>query len=283
MPAQNGTASPIQLLRDSAAARSLAYYSSMVGVLLTCYRLPRDRTNPFEEHIHPQAFPSVVAITDLFTRLRPEDRAGWIQQPTTADLADLARGVLLGTAASAAVLGVGVAKGWMSAPAWGWERGLERETLLAGVAVKAAQEAVLVFNEEMIFRGYGLDTLRAAFGLPAALSLSVPLFARYHGPGWKRFLGLSTAGLLLALLRLGTGNLWFAAGFHYGWNIAQKSIFGPEDSTLSLRPLQLHGPEAWVGRPGHPDPGWLQILATLLMTAVAGMWLWRRRMRNRPT
>jgi membrane protease YdiL (CAAX protease family) len=283
MPTQNGTASPIQLLRDSAAARSLAYYSSMVGVLLTCYRLPRDRSNPFEEHVHPQAFPGVVAITDLFTRLRPEDRAGWTQQPTTADLADLARGVLLGSAASAAVLGVGMAKGWMSAPAWGWERGLERESVLAAVAVKAAQEAVLVFNEEMIFRGYGLDTLRAAFGLPAALAISVPLFARYHGPGWKRFLGLSTAGLLLALLRLGMGNLWLAAGFHYGWNIAQKSIFGPEDSALSLRPLQLHCPEAWVGRPGHPDPGWLQILATLLMTVVAGTWLWRRRRLNRPT
>jgi membrane protease YdiL (CAAX protease family) len=269
----------IELLRASAAARSVAYFSAMVGVLLACFKLPYDPENPFEEHVHPQAFPGVVAITDLFTRLRPEDRAAWTRQPTAADLTDLARGIALGTTVSAAVLGVGMAKGWMSAPAWGWEQGLKRETVLAAVALKAAQEAMLVFNEEMIFRGYGLDTLRAAFSLPTALAISVPLFARYHGPGWKRFLGLSAAGLLLAFLRLRTGNLWFAAGYHYGWNIAQKSIFGPEDSAPSLRPLRLHGPEAWVGRPGHPDPGWLHIVATILMAAVAGGWLWRRRAR----
>lgn len=269
----------IELLRTSAAARSVAYFSAMVGVLLACFKLPYDPENPFEEHVHPQAFPGVVAITDLFTRLRPEDRAAWTRQPTAADLTDLARGIALGTTVSATVLGVGMAKGWMSAPAWGWEQGLKRETVLAAVALKAAQEAVLVFNEEMIFRGYGLDTLRAAFSLPTALAISVPLFARYHGPGWKRFLGLSAAGLLLAFLRLRTGNLWFAAGYHYGWNSAQKSIFGPEDSAPSLRPLRLHGPEAWVGHPGHPDPGWLHIVATILMAAVAGGWLWRRRAR----
>lgn len=269
----------IELLRTSAATRSVAYFSSMVGVLLACFRLPYNPDNPFEEHVHPQAFPGVVAITDLFTRLRPEDRAAWTRQPTTADLSDLARGIALGTTVSAAVLGVGMAKGWMSAPAWGWEQGLRRETVLAAVALKASQEAVLVFNEEMIFRGYGLDTLRAAFGTPTALAISVPLFARYHGSGWKRLLGLSAAGLLLAFLRLGTGNLWLAAGFHYGWNIAQKSIFGPEDSAPSLRPLRLHGPEAWVGRPGHPEPGWLQIVSTIIMATVAGGWLWRKRAR----
>lgn len=270
----------IELLRTSAATRSVAYFSSMVGVLLACFRLPYNPENPFEEHVHPQAFPGVVTITDLFTRLRPEDRAAWTRQPTAADLNDLARGIALGTTVSAAVLGVGMAKGWMSAPAWGWEQGLRRETVLAAVALKSSQEAVLVFNEEMIFRGYGLDTLRAAFGTPTALAISVPLFARYHGSGWKRLLGLSAAGLLLAFLRLGTGNLWLAAGFHYGWNIAQKSIFGPEDSAPSLRPLRLHGPEAWVGRPGHPEPGWLQIIASALMAAAGGLWLWSRRRRS---
>ncbi len=136
----------IALLRASAAARSVAYFSSMVGVLLSCFRLPHDPENAFDEHVHPQAFPGVVAITDLFTRLQSEDRAAWTWQPTAADLTDLARGIALGTATSSAVLSIGMAKGWMSAPAWGWERGLKRETVLAAVALKASQEAVLVFN-----------------------------------------------------------------------------------------------------------------------------------------
>lgn len=279
-------ASPIMaahnLLRDCAKARSVAYYGSMVGVLLACFKLPYDPENPFAKHIHPQAFPGVVAVTDLFSRLRPEDWEAWTREPTSAELADLVRGALLGVAASGAVLGAGMAKGWMSAPAWGWENGFARETVLASVGLTAAQTAVLVFNEEMIFRGYGLDTLRAAFGLPAALAISVPLFARYHGPGWKQFVGLSAAGLLLAFLRLRTGNLWFAAGFHWGWNIAQLSLFGPEDGAPSLRPLHLHGPEAWVGRPGEPDPGWLQTLPTMLMAAVAGGLLLRQRGRGIP-
>lgn len=272
----------LQALRDSATLRSAAYYSAMVGVLMGCLQLPYDPESPFDEHVHPQAFPGVVVITDLFTRLRPEDRAAWIRRPTAADLRDLARGVLLGTTASTAVLRIGMAKGWMSAPAWGWEQELRPATVFAAISLKAAQEGCLVFNEEMIFRGYGLDTLEAAFGLPTALTISIPLFARYHGAGWKRLLGLSAAGLFLALLRLRTGNLWLAAGFHYGWNIAQKSIFGPADGAPSLRPLQLHGPEAWVGRPGKPEPGWLQITATALMAAIAAIALRRAQRHQAP-
>lgn len=151
--------------------------------------------------------------------------------------------------------------------------------VLASAALIAAQESMLVFDEEMVFRGYGFDALVEALGLPGALAVSSGLFARYHGPGWKRFLGLSIAGLLLAFLRLRTGNLWLVGGFHYGWNIAQKSIFGPPDGAPSLRPLQVHGPAEWVGRPGHPEPGWLQILSLTLLAAMAGGWLGRHHRR----
>jgi lincosamide nucleotidyltransferase len=69
--------------------------------------------------------------------------------------------------------------------------------------------------------------------------------------------------------------LWLIDGISFGTAVLARGE--------RARALELHGPEAWVGRPGHPDPGWLQILATLLMTAVAGSWLWRRRRTNRPT
>lgn len=265
----------IQVLRDSAAVRSVAYLGSMVGVLLAVSKLPYDAENPFEANGHPLALPGVVGITNLFTLLRPEDRAGWDRPPTQKDLTDFARGVVLGSAACSAMFGVAAAKGWVSAPAWGWRDGLTPGAVLASAALIATQEGTLVFNEEMIFRGYGLDTLQQALGPTGGLALSITLFARYHGPGWKRFLGLSAAGVLLALLRLRTGNLWLVAGYHLGWNVAQKSIFGPPDGAPSLRPLQLHGPEAWVGRPGHPDPGWLQILTTVVMAAIAGIALWQ--------
>lgn len=249
------------------------------GVLLAVDRLPYDAENPFEANPHPLAFAGVVGITNLFSYLQPGDRRGWDRPPTRAELADFGRGLALVSAACCAMLGVAAAKGWVSAPAWGWQDGLTPGAVLASAALIAAQEGTLVYDEEMVFRGYGLDKLAQALGLPAALAVSIPLFARYHGPGWKRFLGLSAAGVLLALLRLRTGNLWLAAGFHYGWNVVQKAIFGPPDGAPSLRPLQLHGPAAWVGRPGHPEPGWMQILATVGMAAIAGVALRRRRVR----
>jgi hypothetical protein len=146
--------------------------------------------------------------------------------------------------------------------------------VLASVALLIAQEGTTVYDEEMVFRGYGLDTLHEALGLSGALALSIALFARYYGPRAKRFLGLSIAGLLLALLRLRTGNLWLVSGFHLAWNVTQKSIFGPPDGAPSLRPLHVHGPVEWLGRPGHPEPGWLQTLWVLGLAMMAGAELW---------
>jgi len=270
-----------ELLRESATTRSIAYLTSMVGVLLIAGKLPYDPTNPFEANGHERALPGVVGLTNLFTYLRREDRNGWSRPPTSQELNDLVRGVGLGIAACTAMLGVAAAKGWVSAPTWGWSNEHSAGDVIVAAALIAAQEGALVFNEEMVFRGYGLDTLTAALGQPAGLAVSIALFARYHGPGWKRFLGLSLAGLLLTLLKLCTGNLWHVAGFHWGWNVAQKSIFGPPDGAPSLRPLHLHGPPEWVGRPGHPEPGWLQIATTALLIAEAAIALWRSSRRKR--
>lgn len=268
----------IVFLRRSPGIRSAAYLGSMVGVIVLATRAARDIDNPQPYRIHHIAFPAVVVLTGLFARLRPEDWEAWRQLPRGRDLQHLVGGAGAGALGIGSLLAVAAAKGWVSAPAWGWEQSrCSPEAVLASIALTAAHSAVLVFDEEMVFRGYGLDTLRDALGLTGALAVSIPLFALYHGPGWKRFVGLSIAGLFLALFRLRTGSLWFGAGFHFMWNMMQEGVFGPPDQAVSLRPLQVHGPAEWVGRPGYSQPGWLQMIWMTVIAAIAGVSFWRSR------
>jgi hypothetical protein len=81
------------------------------------------------------------------------------------------------------------------------------------------------------------------------------------------------------LLRLHSDALWLPVGYHWAWNVLQAAIFGAPGFAPSLRPLQVHGPERWMGRPGQPEPG---LLSTLIHLAVALLlWLWMRRSRTR--
>ncbi|NCC33756.1 MAG: CPBP family intramembrane metalloprotease [Chloroflexia bacterium] len=266
------------LVRRSPGLRSGLYLSSMVAVLWLASRVPRPSTDLLQLHLHTVATPGVLIMTECFVRLQPEGPRFWLRWPQVSDVRHGVIGGVLGASALTSMLAVAARLGWVSAPAWGWEVHPHRpvEVLLAATS-SAAQTVFLVFNEEMVFRGYGFDTLHAALGLPGATLVSAALFGRYHGPGFRRWLGLSVAGLFLTFVRRQTGTLWCGAGFHFAWNVMQEAVFGPEDGLPSLRPLRVHGPPAWIGKPGTPEPGWLQVLTTVILAVLAGLALWRTR------
>lgn len=280
---QTMTVQPLAtLLRRNAGVRSVAYLGSMIGILLVATRAAKTADTPHPYHIHHLAFPGVIVLTGLFARLRAEDWEAWRRLPCEQDFKHLAGGAATGFLAIGSLFAVATAQGWVSAPQWGWEQAqITPAAVASSVALTAAHAAVLVFDEEMVFRGYGFDALRDALGLAGALAVSIPLFALYHGPGWKRLVGLSIAGLFLALFRLRTGSLWFGAGFHFAWNVMQEGVFGPLDQAVSLRPLHVHGPVAWIGRPGYPQPGWLQMIWMTAIACLAGVSLWRSRASRR--
>jgi uncharacterized protein len=85
-------------------------------------------------------------------------------------------------------------------------------------------------------------------------------------------------GTTLMLLRLHSDALWLPVGYHWAWNVLQTAIFGASDSAPSLRPLHVHGPERWMGKPGAPEPGLLSTLVQLVMALL--VWLWMRRSRD---
>ncbi|HEU4327336.1 MAG TPA: hypothetical protein VFS21_29635 [Roseiflexaceae bacterium] len=59
----------------------------------------------------------------------------------------------------------------------------------------------------------------------------------------------------------------------------QTAIFGPAegDAPPSLRPLRVHGPARWVGRPGRAEAGLLVGLVGLVGLAVLSVRWWQRR------
>jgi membrane protease YdiL (CAAX protease family) len=157
---------------------------------------------------------------------------------------------------------------------WGWEQASTNEVLRSAALLGVGHLAV-AWNEEMVFRGYGFETVREALGQGKALAVLIPGFALYHGLDPQQLLGMRADGTTLMLLRLRSDVLWLPVSYHWAWNVLQTAIFGAPESGPSIRPLHLHGPERWLGRPGAPEPGLLRALIHLVIALL--LWLWMRR------
>jgi membrane protease YdiL (CAAX protease family) len=89
-------------------------------------------------------------------------------------------------------------------------------------------------GEELLFRGLILVLTARLFGIRTAMVVSALAFSLAHGanPGasyiWMVRLG--AAGLLLAYSVFRSGSLWWAIGYHAGWNFASAPLFGAAGS-----------------------------------------------------
>jgi membrane protease YdiL (CAAX protease family) len=278
------TVRPIAWLADelqrSPALRSIAYLSGAV-VILEASRSGIDFTRPDATvRLHLRVFPASAALTYLMHRL--EERADVTPVPIRRGLAHALLGAGVGATTWLLVLGIARAKAWVSLPAWGWEQ-TSSTPVVRAVLLNGIGQLAVAWNEEMLFRGYGFETLRAAAGTGATTGLLIPLFALYHGFRPRVLVGMSVAGTLFTVLRLQTHGVWFGIGYHWAWNVMQTAVFGPPDGLPSIRPLHVHGDaSAWMGRPGFPEPGWWPTLASLAVTITAGaIWWLQSRQRTR--
>ncbi len=109
-------------------------------------------------------------------------------------------------------------------------------TLISATLVWTAVFIVVGLSEEFAFRGYLQFTLSTGMGFwPSAFLLSA-LFGLAHAgnPGESKFGLLSVVffGLLFCLFLRRTGNLWWAVGFHAGWDWGQTFFYGVADSGI---------------------------------------------------
>jgi uncharacterized protein len=133
--------------------------------------------------------------------------------------------------------------------------------------------------EESLLRGYLQYTLARGIGFWwAALLLSVA-FALWHiSNGGESLLGLvvvGLGGLVFCLSLWYTKSLWWAIGFHAGWDWGQSYLYGTPDSGLVTKGhlLASHpsGNPLWSG--GATGPEGSLLILPVLMAMAFGMWL----------
>src|SRR5438477_9663287 len=155
------------------------------------------------------------------------------------------------------------------------------ETLFVSILVFLFAAAA----EEMLFRGYVLQTLtRANIAWLGVVLTSVPFAAAHlRNPNVVQgftFLNTALAGVWLAVAYLRTRSLWFPLGVHWSWNWALGSLFGlPVSGITNIAPQPLlHGVDL--------GPGWLTGgsygieggVACTMTLAISTIFIWRTRL-----
>lgn len=126
-------------------------------------------------------------------------------------------------------------------------------------------------HEEVIVRGYLLNSLMSVSNKYFALALSSILFGAMHlfNPNISTvsFINIVLAGFLLGISYLHSKNLWFPMGLHFSWNFFQGPVLGFEVSGQEIKSLitqNISGNELITGGEFGFEGS---ILATILMIA----------------
>ena len=142
---------------------------------------------------------------------------------------------------------------------------------------------VVGWSEELLSRGYHLQTLASGINLFWGVLISSAVFGALHiinpHATWIAAVGILFAGLFLALGYLRTGQLWLSIGLHIGWNFFEGVIFGfPVSGTASYPLLRIHvsGPPLWTGGAFGPEAGLIILPALLVGALLIGLYTRRR-------
>ncbi|MDX2153289.1 MAG: type II CAAX endopeptidase family protein [Bryobacteraceae bacterium] len=141
-------------------------------------------------------------------------------------------------------------------------------------------------GEELLTRGYLLLILARLIRFwPAALLTSV-LFGMGHlgntAASWASITNTVLAGLALAAAVYRTGELWFAIGMHFGWNLmlalTGATLSGYQLELFPVR-LQYTMDEIWSGGRYGPEGGLLTTFAFLTWF----LFVWKAPVERRPS
>ena len=168
------------------------------------------------------------------------------------------------------IYGVEIALGWTNFDGFAWQT--EGSLAVAGgLGIWLIIFLIVGWQEELLSRGYHLQTLESGLNTFWAVLISSSVFGALHlgnpNASWISTLGILLAGLFLALPYILTRQLWLSIGLHIGWNFFEGVVFGFPVSGLDTFHLLQHtvsGPELWTGGAFGPEAGLLVIPAIIL-------------------
>ena len=130
------------------------------------------------------------------------------------------------------------------------------------------------WNEELLSRGYHLQTIASGINLFWGVVISSAVFGLLHlgnpNATWVSAAGIFFAGIYLAFAYIRTKQLWLSIGLHIGWNFFEGVVFGFPVSGLDIYPLtriKVTGPELWTGGAFGPEAG-LIVLPSLIVGGI---------------
>jgi hypothetical protein len=110
-------------------------------------------------------------------------------------------------------------------------------TIATSTAAWGATFILVGLAEEFSFRGYLQFTLTTGIGFWWSALLLSALFGLAHagnpGESISGLISVVLFGLLFCLFLYRTGNLWWAVGFHAGWDWGQTFFYGVPDSGIA--------------------------------------------------
>jgi hypothetical protein len=256
----------------------LLVQSVLLLFLTLCAYIPLafvPRFNSSTELLYLQVASVLGTTLSILLARRLLDKRSFVSLGTRIDrwtLMDLLVGIGITFLMMALIFGIQWAAGWVRFDSFAWQDqppvGVILETLAALLTL------VLVgWSEELLSRGYQLQTLESGLNTVWAVLLSSSVFSFLHlsNPNVESIAfvasGLFLAGVFLAFGYLRTRQLWLPIGLHIGWNFFQGVIFGFPISGLDyfhLARLQVSGPQIWTGGAFGPEAGLVLIPGMLL-------------------
>ena len=249
--------------------RALGYFVALTLINTLAYRVAGDTLSSYTSSWLAELVESlvylvgVVGLTWVFCHFMDRTPLRSLGLQARGWLAKLATGWGLGTLLQLLIFAALGIAGWLTVEEAGWQP--------VGLSVSIVSWLIISFNEELSFRGYILQRLAQAWGLPAAVVVSSLIFAMVHvlNPNVQplAMVNLFAAGLLFSCAYLVSRSLWLPIGLHIGWNLAEIHLLGLPGSGMTEPALirsVVHGPEVVTGGAFGPEGGLLGLAAIVL-------------------